>query len=113
MSHGAEPTRWNACGGCSRVGNGLLLLSPMLKKKCPISCVMVPELSAWRIDERPHCWAAARHEVHGTYRVIAQFGSVSSGSAHSGGPHSSGMSSLVLNIISPYSCQMLVSSYPA
>src|SRR5215211_5489071 len=108
MSQGAEPTRWNGCGGFARSVNGLLLLSPMRKKKCAISWVIVPELSPWRIEDCPHCWAAAFQEVHSTYRVGAQFGRLGSG-----GPQASGMSSLFWNIISPNSCQMLVSSYPA
>ena len=50
----------------------------------------------------------ACQEVHSTYRVLFQLGS-----AGSGGPNSSVTSSLVANFISPNSCQVDDSSWPA
>ncbi|MDH5467935.1 MAG: hypothetical protein OEY25_11005 [Candidatus Aminicenantes bacterium] len=73
--------------------------------KCPSSWVMVPLFSPWRIEDSPHCWEPASQLVHSTYRVVIQ-----RGMSGLGLPHSGGISSLVLNFISPNSCQTPVSS---
>src|SRR5262245_21104846 len=76
-SQGPDPTR--------RYGDayGLLLLSPVRNAKCAISCVIVPEFSPWRTDDRPHCCAPAFHVVQGTYLVMSHRGFVVSGLPHS------------------------------
>ena len=60
MSQVPEPTRWYG------VTYGLLLLSPTEKMLWLISCVIVPELSPWRIEDSPHCCSPANHDVQST-----------------------------------------------
>src|SRR4051812_4236537 len=71
----------------------------------------IPELSAWVDDPFAafgQMLAAAFHEVHGTYRVSAELGMPATP-----GPNSAGTLSLVPNFISPNSCQVELSSWPA